>query len=299
MLGLEEEFQYIQCSDCGCLQIVDKPADMHPYYPAEYYSLSENPADKLRNPWINALRKQRDTYAVLNRGLLGRLLYALMPNTTLRPLSRVPMSPSMRLLDVGCGTGFHLWALHQIGITQVAGIDPFLEHSLEYPNGITIQKGTMHDVKGLWDVMIFHHSFEHIANPRETLTTVHQHLAPGGACILRIPTVSSWAWEHYDIYWHQLDAPRHFYLHSLKSIDILAQQTGFVVEEVRYDSTPNQFIIAEQYKRGIWMYSERAWGVNPANSIFSKRDIRRFKQRTRQLNAQKRGDQAAFILRKQ
>jgi len=39
---------------------------------------------------------------------------------------------------------------------------------------------------------------------------------PGGWCVIRIPTVSSFAWEHYREQWVQLDAPRHFFLHKVR-----------------------------------------------------------------------------------
>ena len=40
MFGTRERFDYVECARCGCLQIRDVPADLSPYYPADYYSLA-------------------------------------------------------------------------------------------------------------------------------------------------------------------------------------------------------------------------------------------------------------------
>src|SRR4249920_2455956 len=36
--GMRDEFEYFECSKCGCLQIVDFPSDISKYYPTNYYS---------------------------------------------------------------------------------------------------------------------------------------------------------------------------------------------------------------------------------------------------------------------
>ena len=39
MFGFPDEFVYFKCSNCGCLQISEEPADISKYYPTDYYSL--------------------------------------------------------------------------------------------------------------------------------------------------------------------------------------------------------------------------------------------------------------------
>ena len=43
MYGLRDEFNYFQCTQCQCLQISEFPSDMSPYYPQDYFSISQNP----------------------------------------------------------------------------------------------------------------------------------------------------------------------------------------------------------------------------------------------------------------
>jgi hypothetical protein len=39
MFGTRESFTYFECEGCGCLHLIDVPADLAAYYPKEYYSL--------------------------------------------------------------------------------------------------------------------------------------------------------------------------------------------------------------------------------------------------------------------
>jgi 2-polyprenyl-3-methyl-5-hydroxy-6-metoxy-1,4-benzoquinol methylase len=57
------------------------------------------------------------------------------------------------------------------------GIDPFLEQSIEYENGLRILKKTIREVEGEWDVIMFHHSVEHLPDPLETLQSVTELLS--------------------------------------------------------------------------------------------------------------------------
>ena len=39
MFGVRDEFEYFECSNCGCVQIAEVPSNLAKYYPAEYLSL--------------------------------------------------------------------------------------------------------------------------------------------------------------------------------------------------------------------------------------------------------------------
>ena len=145
---------------------------------------------------------------------------------------------------------------------------------------------------------MFHHSFEHIADPLKTIKSVARLLSPKGICILRLPIVSSYAWNYYGTHWIQLDAPRHFFLHSIESIRILLKKVNLVVDKIVYDSTDFQFWGSEQHIKGIPFISSQSHTVNPKNSIFSKKDIKRYKQKAKELNLKDQGDQAVFYLKK-
>lgn len=299
MFGLKEEFPYFHCSHCDCLQIVEIPRDMSKYYRSDYYSLSSDPSHLYNNPLKKMVRRLRDNFAVFNKGLLGKCIHSLFPaEADLGSLSAIPLTKESRILDAGCGTGFLVYFLKEAGFKNVMGIDPYIEGAIEYKNGLKIKKRNIQEVDGEWDLVMFHHSFEHVADPGETLHRVAKGLAPGGWCLLRVPVVSSYAWQQYGTNWVQLDAPRHFHLHSPKSIRMLAERENLKLEKIVYDSSDLQFWGSEQYQKDIPLMSDRSYGVNPVQSNFSANEITAFKQKAKQLNQESLGDQAAFYLKK-
>ena len=188
--------------------------------------------------------------------------------------------------------------LRKLGMKNLLGVDPFIAKDIEYENGLRIQKKEIKDVDGKWDIVMFHHSFEHISDPAKTLATVSGLLTPNGYCVIRIPIVSSYAWNHYKVNWAQLDAPRHYFLHSVESMNILADQAKLNLCKVVYDSHSFQFWGSEQYINDIPLNDKRSYAQNPKTSIFSKREISAFAKRAKELNERKQGDQAIFYLKR-
>ncbi len=299
MLGYRDVFSYFQCSKCGCLQIQEFPRDLVKYYPAGYFSYTQAPQALFKNPLKNAVRRWRDRYAVFGKNMLGKVLYAKFPNHPLRSLAHIQaLTKQTRILDVGCGSGALLYILKKNGFKNLIGIDPIIRENLHYPNGLQILKRNIHEMRGEWDLIMWHHVFEHIPDPHDSLCSIFKLLSADGVCVIRTPTTSSFAWEHYGVNWVQLDAPRHLFIHSLESINLLASQARMTVQKTVYDSDFFQFWGSEQYLKNIPLVSEKSYGMNPAGSIFSKTDIRRFKQRAEHLNRENRGDTAAFYLTK-
>lgn len=296
MLGLRDEHAYFQCQSCGCLQIEAVPDNLPDYYPSENYYSYDAPSS---GNWLKQqLVQQRDRYAVTGESLAGRLLNLVMPNAKLRTLRPLKLKADTKILDVGCGAGILLHSLYNIGLHNLLGIDPFNQQDIQYPNGLKIEKRDIFSEQDKWDVIMFHHSFEHLPEQQKTLEKTYNQLKPGGIALLRVPTVSSYAWQHYGVNWSQLDAPRHLFLHSVESIGKLAEQTGFTVEDVVYDSNAFQFWGSEQYEKDIPLRSENSWAESKEKSPFTSKEIRSFEKRAHELNALNQGDQAAFYLRK-
>jgi hypothetical protein len=110
--------------------------------------------------------------------------------------------------------------------------------------------------------------------------------------------VSSFAWEYYRTDWVQLDAPRHFFIPSIRSMELLAKKADLRLGHIEYDSTDFQFWGSEQYRNDISLFSKSSYLIKPRKSMFNYKDIRSFKKRAKQLNAEKQGDQVALIFKK-
>ena len=59
MLGTGEQFEYLECGRCGCLQIADPPGDLARYYPQGYYSLQPPPFGQRVKRLLKRLRARR------------------------------------------------------------------------------------------------------------------------------------------------------------------------------------------------------------------------------------------------
>jgi len=295
MFGLRDEFTYFQCSVCNCLQILDLPANISKYYPENYYSFAGG--IKKENFIKRFIRNKRNHYAVFNKGLIGKTLYKYFPDATFRMLSGFLLNKSSAILDVGCGSGLLLNYLSHIGFTNLTGADPFIANDINY-EVVKVHKQSIHEIEGKWDLIMFHHSYEHISDPLETLISVASKLTENGQCLIRIPVGSGYAWETYRENWVQLDAPRHFFLHTKESMEKLAAAAGLKIKDVIYDSNEFQFWGSEQYLKGIPLFDEKSYAVNPAASIFSNDEINAFKQKAGILNKEHRGDCCAFIISK-
>jgi SAM-dependent methyltransferase len=289
MFGLEERFTYLECGKCGCVQLATPPDDLGRYYPPGYYSLSNGIVSRMAN-------HLRDEYAYSLRGLLGRAIFSLFPKYGLRTIREQDWSRSARILDVGCGTGTILRVLARHGYIHLHGIDPYLACDLEVTPTLRVEKRSVEAMTGIWDVVMFNHSFEHIPEQQAALRHVRRLLAPDGVCFLRIPTTTSYAWKHYGVNWVSLDAPRHFFLHSHTSIAVLAAQAGFGVHAIAQESTAFQFWASEQYGHGIPLMSADSCMTNPLRALRSWRQIRRYQAQADALNLSNRGDEIAVIM---
>lgn len=96
--------------------------------------------------------------------------------------------------------------------------------------------------------------------------------------------------------WSDLDAPRHLYLHSHKSIRLLAEAAGPHVEDLWGDSNPFQFWASEQYAADIPLNDPRSYTQTPEESLFGPSEMAEFRARSDALNAQLRGNAICVIL---
>ncbi len=186
--------------------------------------------------------------------------------------------------------------LRDCGFTNLLGVDPYLKESITYADGLRIEKCTLSEVRGKFSLIMFHHVFEHLENPLETLQQARQLLSPGGQILIRIPLSDSVAAQQYQEKWVQLDAPRHITLQTRKSMEILAQKSGLKIVRVVYDSISFQFWASEQYLKDMPLRDKNSYGMDGASPMFTSETIKKDEQEAERLNTEEKGDQAAFIL---
>lgn len=251
--GTRQEFTYFECDKCQCIQIMEIPEHLDEFYGNKYYSFSK--------PEIQ------------------------------EPVTSERMET--KILDVGCGAGKWLVEKYAQGHVNLFGCDPFIENDIFYKPCISIKKCTIHEMEGVFDLIRLHDSFEHMEDPLETLVSIKRLMDKDGMCLISIPVYPNAAYDIFKEYWYQWDAPRHLFLHSVKSMEFLCQKAGMRIESINFNSGDMQFVSSLLYQRGI-PYLEQSDDV--IKSAFSPEELHKFIELTAKLNERGYGDHAVFVI---
>jgi len=251
MQGTKDEFEYFACENCDCLQIAQVPENLGDYYGESYYSF--------------ALKEEAD-YQYEN-----------------------PVANRDKMLDVGCGSGAWLFGMAQAGCGNLYGCDPFLEHDIQYGDRVHIRKCAIYEMEGegSFDVIRMADSFEHVTDPLETLQSAHRLLKPFGVLTMTLPTYPNIAFEMFGSHWYQLDAPRHIFLHSIKSLEILGQKSRMKIVKAEYNSNRTQFIRSFFYQHGVPFWDQKQELVS---IYFSGKDMEKMDGTSQEANRNGYGD---------
>jgi len=318
MYGTGENYKYMECSLCGCLQIINPPSKISESYPADYSSFSEfknyedNRTKKLiKNFRGNFFKIRGKLYLNSNpivKFFVGKFIDFFLPAS--QPLASLKLpfffemfdeiSPNFnkKILDVGCGSGGGLILMNQYGFINLTGIDPFIKQDIIFNQNVRIFKKEFREVLGIYDIVLFQHSFEHIQEPAETFEHLNLVTDNNSNIIISIPVADSFAWENYKTDWVQIDAPRHYFIYTKKSLELLANKYGFYLSKIKYDSNEFQFWGSEQNRMGITIKHKKSYANGITNTTFSKSQIKEFRKRANELNASGLGDQAVFYFKK-
>jgi SAM-dependent methyltransferase len=323
MFGTRETFRYFKCAGCECLQIEEIPRDLMRHYPSNYRCWAAPTSERTSNPFRRLRRSlawrvvdhqlgiQTMTARVAYRLALER--HKLPPWMAQSDLWKgCGLTRKSAILDVGSGSGVNLALLAQLGFDNLLGIDPFLDSAaLSSNDRIQIRKADLSDLlkrkvsimgerrlPARFKLIMFHHSLEHIPDPAQSLATAERLLEPHGWILIRIPLADSLASQIYGVDWVQLDAPRHVCLFTVRTMKMLADRAGFLIEKVVFDSTSFQFWGSEQYRLDIPLEDSRSVFHAPPNGPFTAAEMREWEHRAVYLNQMEQGDQAVFYLRR-
>ena len=152
-------------------------------------------------------------------------------NTTLLEISKPEKGT---LLEIGSGTGEFLYTARSAG-WDVTGIEPSLQ-SCTYAK----QKYGLDLIQGVWnkdqfepgkkfDVIVFWHVLEHIANPITFLEELIEILEPNGLIVFSIPNKDSYTNEIKGSHSPLFTEIDHLYHYSKKSLPVLLNKVSLNV----------------------------------------------------------------------
>jgi SAM-dependent methyltransferase len=291
MLGTRDPFTYGECEGCGTLVLLDPPADLGRYYPADYYSM--RPPRRARLP-VRIAKRLRAEASVRGMDRLARAIGRGAAPPWAEWLRIAGLDRSARICDIGCGNGELLFQMRDEGFGVLVGADPFIAAPIS-ERGVEVHKTTAEGLGGEFDLVMLNHALEHVPDPLATLAAARALLAPGGTLLVRVPVAGCWAWRHYGVDWVGLDAPRHLFVPSEGGLRAAFAAIGLEPLELLYDSTEMQFWRSEQYRRDVALFEPASHQVDPRGSPFSGGQLREWSERAEQLNRAGDGDTAAVF----
>ena len=317
VLGTRERFRYGLCQDCGVAWLMNPPADIGKYYD-KYYSL-EKSSPQLAKRVIRMLRN----------GLFGQLLGAVgkevrsrLYNYGFRSISKNDLSAyecsydlgfplnvcsmfgmglntKSKILDYGSGNGEFVSEMSRLGFCDIIGMDPFLKNEIVFSTGgkvVPESQFSVADWSKAFDVITMHHVFEHIDNPFGVAKTAADCLKKEGTLLLRFPNIASPHFQEYRGNWWGIHAPRRYFLHSRRSLEIVFAEVGMEIVYTKCDSEYDHYLYSQEYELDIPDNSPHSFRSGSAG-VFTRNEIRYWKQKAKKLNRALVGDSIVYYLR--
>ncbi len=145
---------------------------------------------------------------------------------------KMPASPSVKLLDVGCGTGAVLEALARRYDAHGIDSSPDAVAFCRERGLANMKVGFLEDVAedGSFDILTFFDVVEHVADDAGLLRNAHRILKPGGHILITVPAFPSLWSRHDEVLHHQ----RRYTRGHLRS---LVEGAGFQIHHLTFFNT--------------------------------------------------------------
>ncbi len=280
MFGLNDSFEYWECNFCKSLFLQNIPVNLDKYYPFNYYSFGEYVKSNILRKILKRLR-----YKAFSLGV------SVFPPDYFTWINLLRVTSKSKIADIGCGNGQLLAELSYCGFQNLHGYDPFLTNSGQNKD-FSLRRRDFFDIEEKYDLIMFHHSLEHLPHPSEVFNKLCKILNPHGEVLIRVPVTDGKVWKENRAYWFQLDAPRHLFIPHTESMKILAERYGLDLFHISFDSLDSQFWGTELYKKG------KPYMGTDVTKEFTKKELSNFKEKAKRYNQLNCGDQACFYLRK-
>lgn len=242
LFGVPGSWKSRRCEACGLAWIDPMPfVEDIPRLYANYYTHESRNPDELDVRLRRAVLAARFGYSDGGpKGiwlLVGRLASLVGPAREKVESDVMALTPPQgRLLDVGCGNGRFLVKMKSLG-WDPHGIEPDREAArIAQISLSSAVHGSFEEADfaaDSFDAITMNHVIEHVPDPIATLRECRRILVRGGR--LMIVTPNCWALGHrlFRESWLGLDAPRHLYLFSPRTLAASARRAGLAVRRVR------------------------------------------------------------------
>ncbi len=242
-VGVGEDFEYrtskdtflaVRCRRCDLLFLNPRPAssEFERIYPDNYHAFA---FDAKKFGLVHRVRQRLEARRLINfaKG----------------------MPEKIRVIDIGCGDGFHLELLASKGPKSwsLEGVDTDQRAVMAArEKGLKVHQGKIEEL-GLpsesFDLAFMIMTIEHLYEPTKTLAAVLDILKPGGRLVIVTDNVASPDFAFFKArHWGGYHFPRHAVLFDSKTLARTLESCGFEKKSVRTAMSPVN-----------WVYLVRNW----------------------------------------
>lgn len=138
--------------------------------------------------------------------------------------------PHARILDVGCGSGDLLHALHTLGHHDIEGLEPGPQGKRAaetLPITITHTSLSRFNTDIPFDCVTLMDVIEHLPDPSSAILDIKRVLRKGGLLILNTPNAHSYLARVRGARWSAISPPAHVHLWNIHAMNRLMEHAGF------------------------------------------------------------------------
>lgn len=236
-IGVGEDFEYhtsselfavMQCQTCGLVYLNPRPsvAEFDRIYPPNYHAFD---------------------FSEKEFGFVHKVRSRLEANRLLALCKG--LGDDAKILDVGCGDGFHLRLLREFGNKNwtLEGLDAS-EKAVGAANrlGTKVHLGTAENndlPENTYDLAFLIQTVEHVEKPSEVLPAICRILKPNGKLVIVTDNTDSLDFKLFkNGYWGGYHFPRHWNLFNRYALTKLAEKSGFSVEKIETIVSPVNWV---------------------------------------------------------
>ena len=238
-----DSFLALQCNRCGLVYLDKRPAEseLARIYPDDYHAFA---------------------FSAERFGLVYRVRRRLESRRVLAAAKGLPNDA--RILDVGCGDGFHLGLLRDFGSRgwRLEGVDSDARATgRARERGLDVRDGTVEVAEleeSSYDMVLLIQTIEHVADPGALLRRVRDLLRPGGRLLIVTDNTGSLDFTIFKRrHWGGYHFPRHWNLFNERSLRLLAAGNGMDVEHLTTMVSPVNWVYSVRNLLDDWGASRR------------------------------------------
>ncbi|WP_017296505.1 class I SAM-dependent methyltransferase [Nodosilinea nodulosa] len=254
-MAVGEDFEYrtspdyflaMQCRRCGLVYLNPRPSNetLAQIYPPDYHAFE---------------------FSAEAFGFVYRVRRWLEARRLLAYCRGLPAQA--RILDVGCGDGFHLDLLRQYGQPdwQLEGVDPSpLAATAAQRRGLQVHHGTVQTAdlpSASYDLAFMIATIEHVDDPVAVVRAVRSRLKPGGRLVIVTDNTATLDFALFKRrHWGGYHFPRHWNLFNPATIRALASRVEMDLESLGTLVSPVNWVYSIRNSLVDW--GAPAWLIN-------------------------------------